>query len=216
MRPISARARRWLESQLPLWSETGAITPDQLRDPSDPFRGRYVSLRFSAEEFPQPENLAVTESDCVYVRLRNDADGFARIESGSKEPLTGDDSSARTQHLTTMAQHVTLPFDRYWLDETIAPEADRAYAANSRQGVKNVYVTVRVLGGDAALEQLFIGGMPVREHLRCSATEINRSTNSYGPHLAARLQDREGLAAFAIEVEQDAFPRVSLRQSVTE
>ncbi len=66
---------------------------------------------------------------------------------------------------------MTLPFGRYWLDETIAPEADRAYAANSREGVKNVYVTVRVLGGDAALEQLFIGGMPVREYLRRAATE---------------------------------------------
>ncbi len=172
MRPISARARRWLESQLPLWSETGAITPDQLRDPSDPFRGRYVSLRFSAEEFPQPENLAVTESDCVYVRLRNDADGFARIESVSKQPLTGDDVvRADAASYYDGKQHVTLPFDRYWLDETIAPEADRAYAANTRQGVKNVYVTVRVLGGDAALEQLFIGGMPVREYLRRAATE---------------------------------------------
>ncbi len=31
------------------------------------------------------------ESDCVYMRLRNDVDGFARIESVSKKPLTGDD-----------------------------------------------------------------------------------------------------------------------------
>ncbi len=53
-------------------------------DPEDPFRGRYVSLRFAAEEFAQPEALAITSADALYVRLKNDADGFAQIESVSE------------------------------------------------------------------------------------------------------------------------------------
>ncbi len=63
-------------------------------------------------------------------------------------------------------QQVTLPFDQYWLDESIAPQADRAYAETTRRGVGNAYVTVRVRDGDAALEQLYIDGLPLREYLR--------------------------------------------------
>ncbi len=72
-------------------------------DPEDPFRGRYVSLRFAAEEFAQPEALAITSADALYVRLKNDADGFAQIESVSEKRLTGDDVVGPTRLLTTKA-----------------------------------------------------------------------------------------------------------------
>ncbi len=141
-------------------------------DPNDPFRGRYVSLRFAAEEFPQSEKLALTVSKNVYVRLTSDADGFAQIESVSEQRLSGNDvvRADNASHYEGK-QHVTLPFDQYLLDETVAPEADRAYAENSRRGVDNAYVTVRVLDGDAALEQLFIGGMPLRDYPRRNAAD---------------------------------------------
>ncbi len=69
---------------------------------------------------------------------------------------------------------MTLPFDQYWLDENIAPQADRAYAENSRRGAAAAYVTVRVRDGDAALEQLYIDDVPLREYLRRAAAEEQR------------------------------------------
>lgn len=135
-------------------------------DPEDPFRGRYVALRFAAEQSAQPEEIAVHSSHSVYVRLKADPDGFAQVERVSEEPLSGDDVvRADAASYYEGKQHVTFPFDQYWLDETIARQADRAYEEHSRRGADNAYVIVRVRDGDAALEQLYIDGVPLREYL---------------------------------------------------
>ena len=83
-------------------------------NPNDPFRGHYVSLRFAAEEFPQSEKLALTVSKNVYVRLKNDADGFAQIESVSEQRRSGNDVvRADSASYYEGKQRVTFPFDKY-------------------------------------------------------------------------------------------------------
>ena len=49
--------------------------------------------------------------------------------------------------------------------EGAAPEAEAVYRARNA-GPSDAWVTVRVLGGRAVLEELYIGGKPVREFLR--------------------------------------------------
>ncbi len=57
-------------------------------DPVDAFRGRYVALRFAAEEFRREQPLGF---DCkVYLRLKQDADGFAEVDQLTTELATGD------------------------------------------------------------------------------------------------------------------------------
>ncbi len=46
-------------------------------DPIDAIRGRYVALRFAAEEVPQNESISVP---FVYAVLREDPDGFAQVD----------------------------------------------------------------------------------------------------------------------------------------
>ena len=140
-------------------------------DPADPFRGRYVALSFKAEEFDWPESAAVRGVGEAYLRLKNGADGFAVVAHITKEPMSGDDViKVDRAWYYERKQRVNFPFAQLWLDENIAPRADKAYAEHNRRGTPaRAYVTVRIRDGDAALEELFIEGKPLREYLRDAA-----------------------------------------------
>jgi len=57
------------------------------------------------------------------------------------------------------------PFDRFYLNEKLAPEADK-WLAESLRGAKGVTAEVRVLDGRAVLFDLSLGGRSFREHLK--------------------------------------------------
>lgn len=134
-------------------------------DPEDAVRGRYVMLSFAAEEFPQPH--ALLTSVPVYALLKESSDGFAEIDQISATPVRGDNViKVKPLNFWSGKQHVAFPFDRFWLTEKIASEAETAYRENSRRGKENAYVTVRVRNGDAALEQLYIDNQPLADYLR--------------------------------------------------
>ncbi len=65
-------------------------------------------------------------------------------------------------YLTT----VTMPFDRYYLDEEMAPDAERLYRENSLRGRQEAVLKVRIRRGYALIESLEIGGVPIRELIR--------------------------------------------------
>jgi uncharacterized membrane-anchored protein len=62
--------------------------------------------------------------------------------------------------------YLQFPFDRYYMDEHVAPAAEAAYWEHSRGEVHDVYVTVRVKDGNAVVEELFIAGTSIGEFLR--------------------------------------------------
>ncbi len=133
-------------------------------DPIDALRGRYLSLRFAAEDFPRTEPMPNTEN--VYATLKEGEDGFAIIDRISGEKIEGDNviSSDRFSMYDDKG-HVIFPFDKFWVSEADAGAAENAYFANSRRDNLNAYVTVRVYKGDAAIEELFLNGKPLREYL---------------------------------------------------
>lgn len=137
-------------------------------DPVDAIRGRYIALQFEAEEFPQAERF--NGSGDVYVRLKEDAAGFAAVDHLSNEPIGGDNVvKAKAGSWWDGKQHVVLPFHTYWVAENIAPQAEAAYRNNSTRKNQNAFVTVRVRNGDAALDQLYIDNQPLLEYLRTTA-----------------------------------------------
>jgi uncharacterized membrane-anchored protein len=134
-------------------------------DPEDAMRGRYVLLSFAADEVPQAERLKPSEK--AYAILKEGMDGFAMVDRLTTDRVSGDNvMEVGPGGWWDGKQHVTFPFSRYWVTEKLGPEADRAYAANSTRQKQNAYVTVRVRDGDAALEQLFIDGRPLKDYLR--------------------------------------------------
>ena len=134
-------------------------------DPVDAFRGRYVALQFEVEtqEISPPPN--VEGGQTVFVTLAPDIDGFARIDQVSSSPPPGTDFI----EALLVGKTVSLPFDKYWVTERDAPAAEAAYLAQSAREKRNAFVTVRVFKGDAAIEQLYLDGIPLGDYLRANA-----------------------------------------------
>jgi uncharacterized membrane-anchored protein len=135
-------------------------------DPSDAFRGRYVTLSFAAEQVPRAEPIHLETP--TYAYLKENSRGFAEVDQLSTTPTVGDNVvKVVPDGWWNNVQRVKFPFERLWLDEKVAPAADRIYARTSRQQKsQNFYVTVRVYKGDAAVEQLFVDDIPLGEYSR--------------------------------------------------
>ena len=135
-------------------------------DPVDAMRGRYLVLRFEAEDFPSAKPIGAYR-DTVYAKLKEDADGFAVVDQAEETPMEGDDVvKAEGFGQYEGKAHVKFSFDRLWVTEANAAAAEEAYAAHSRREKLDAYATVRVMAGDAGIEELYIAGQPLREYLR--------------------------------------------------
>jgi uncharacterized membrane-anchored protein len=134
-------------------------------DPVDAIRGRYIALRFAAEEMPQQEEPVA--NTWLYAVLKEDANGFAQVDHLSTTRVIGDDAiRVEPGGVWRDKLHVRFPFNLYWVTEKNALAAENAYIENSRRGTENAYVTVRVQNGDAAIEQFYIDNQPLADYLR--------------------------------------------------
>lgn len=139
-------------------------------DPYDPFRGRYVSLNLMANRVARPEGLKLESRQKVYALLAVDEKGFAYCrELVTGRPTAGDYLAVRVTWWNQEIVDLKLPFDRYYAEEELAPEIERAYRANSRRDKQEAYITVRVRNGNGVLEELYIKDLPVSEYLRRQA-----------------------------------------------
>jgi len=136
-------------------------------DPVDAFRGRYVALAFEGDTLAGPPGVKVRKGQRVYVLLSEDEQGFVKPSSLSLErPRSGRYVAARVRYQQNGGRvRVRLPFDRYYMEEAAAPEAERI-ARNARTTGGTAYATVRVLRGFGVVEELYINGVPIGEMVR--------------------------------------------------
>lgn len=140
-------------------------------DPYDAFRGRYVALQFDQTTAPVRDKQPVAYGQRLYAILEKGQDGFAQFkEAATVRPATGDYLHVPVGAVDTNNNTVTLllPFDRFYMEETTAPQAEQVYREHSRRGQQDAYVIVRVRDGRGVIENLYIGDVPmaafVREH----------------------------------------------------
>ena len=140
-------------------------------DPVDVIRGRYIALRFTAEEFAAPAKFEAGNKP-VYAVLKQSTDGFAEIDHLTTE-AAGTDDAVPVESVWRWGgkQQVRFPFNKFWVAEANAAAAERAYVENNRRDNQNAYVTVRVRRGDAALDQLYIDNQPLSEYLRAHSPQ---------------------------------------------
>ena len=156
-------------------------------DPADAFRGRYVMVQPSititapiAAETKELLDAVRYNGRTAYVRLAADAEGFARAAGiVLEEPQDGDYLKIAGVWETwtprpedpgksdMTAYTVRLSFDRYYMNEAAAPEAQRRYfQAVPRNVNARAWLTVRVKNGIAVIEGLFIDGVAIEEIVR--------------------------------------------------
>ncbi len=137
-------------------------------DPADPFRGKYVRLAFTANEFTDPEDREWQSNDNVYLSLGTDDQGFAMITGGSSEqPENTDDYLMATVAWATDTMptkvRVLYPFDRLYMEESKAKRAEELYWDASGDSSMVAYALVYIKDGEAVLDNVFINDVPIDE-----------------------------------------------------
>ena len=137
-------------------------------DPYDAFRGRFVALAFERTDAPAPPELSGRRGR-AWARITGGPDGFAQFEEvTARKPVSGDFVEVRLTYVYQGRAHFRLPFDRFYMEESAAPEAEQALWRRTpgQVGRRMVYVVVRILDGQAVTEQLFLDGVPIAQYLR--------------------------------------------------
>lgn len=124
-------------------------------DPADPFRGRYLALRFAVEE--PGYDLPPGDSAPLFARFGRDAEGWDVIEgftTDGKQP-----GVLRVERVRGSGNRIRVPWNRYFVNERRAPAIEDEVRRAMRPGADAppVYATLRVAGGDAVITGLWIG-----------------------------------------------------------
>ena len=135
-------------------------------DPADLFRGRYVALGFAVEQVPRElVRGQFQHNDDAYLELREGSNGLVETVALHKDKPEGElVLKATVNFITPDTIGVELPFNRFYMDENDAPHAEAAF--RERADEEGTWVTVRVLNGRGVIEELYVGGKPVREFMR--------------------------------------------------
>lgn len=129
-------------------------------DPYDAFRGRFVALGFR-DAYPRSlDDVTPEAGEIVYTSLGVDVDGFAVLDAASASPPQ-DRPYLKTRW--AFDGRLILPFDRFYLDEFKASDAERAYRENARND--SAWLVVRVLDGNWAIEDLYLDGRRLQDVL---------------------------------------------------
>lgn len=147
-------------------------------DPADPFRGKYIILSFEENRFHVRDYNEWLNVHDVYVSLTDSA-GFARIHDISlTEPQDADYVKARVNYVTSYEPYtlfIEYPFERFYLEESKASEAEKIYWESQRNDSTQVtYAEVSVRNGEAALTDVKINDRSIVDIV----TEINQEQSS--------------------------------------
>ncbi|MCA6079072.1 GDYXXLXY domain-containing protein [Fulvivirga sedimenti] len=140
-------------------------------DPSDPFRGQYLILGFVNDQVLMSDSVMFEEMDDAYGILGEDENGFSYISDlQMDEPdseylkLTIDYLSSGNDSQTRV--FVKFPFDRYYISEKKALPAEKILQEALRDGNdQKPFALVRILNGEAVLEDIVLNGRPISEIL---------------------------------------------------
>ena len=137
-------------------------------DPSDPFRGKYITLSYDENTFEIPNEQDWMRGETIYVSVTTDNNGFAKIKSISKEMPIDNQAffKAKVSFVTGNGSNkltIDYPFNRYYMEESKAYDAELTYRQSQRDTNRIIYALVSIKDGDAVLKDVLIDGISIRE-----------------------------------------------------
>ena len=152
-------------------------------DPTDPFRGKYITLGFEEEiYYPKDTNEARFDyGQKVYAVLGTDSLGFAKImRLTDNEPvdLINDGYEFRSDYIlveftykytdadNNPVVNLQFPFKRYYLEESKASEAEQLSWNNRSDTSKVCYATVSIHNGSATLTNVMVNDSSIVDIVR--------------------------------------------------
>lgn len=144
-------------------------------DPSDPFRGKYITLEYTLNSFETHEDGWDNYHGMVYVYLKKDTLGFAEIETVSKTPLAinNDYVVAESKYSYNCTIRFDLPFNRFYMNEYKAYDAEVSVRKAQRDTSKSCYGLVYIKDGVGVLNEVYIDAVPIKEYVEEFQKEVD-------------------------------------------
>lgn len=135
-------------------------------DPNDPFRGKFIALRYKENFIEVANKNDWIENETVYALLKTDSKGFVKIEAISKEiPKNSTDYIEAIIDDISVDNQVYLEysFNRFYMEETKANDAEVFYNESLQNNtVVETYALVYVKNGKAVLDDILIDGVSIK------------------------------------------------------
>ena len=130
-------------------------------DPTDPFRGKYITLNFEADYIELYDSTDWQAGQQAFVTFTSNPSGYAvPLEILHEEPETGNYLRTNVQYVSRYQERLRvqfdLPFDRFYMEESKAPEAEKLYWEALRDTVQVAYGLVSIGKGQAVLQDVFV------------------------------------------------------------
>ena len=137
-------------------------------DPNDPFRGKFVRLYIEEDHIVKDSTEEWNDSKNVFVLIEEDSLGFARIKDiAETQPASGDYiyTKVYSSYINDAGRYISVdyPFDRYYMEESKAFEAETAYRESNIDSTQVTYVLVSVKEGNAVLKDVLINEESIRD-----------------------------------------------------
>lgn len=148
----------------------------QLRpvDPTDYFRGKYITLSYREDKGIRVEKERFNKGMPVYACVSKDSLGYAVIDSVS---LTIPDASIdyfetevsrvyqnyKQRESEFSSMRIKFSFNRFYMEESKAPIAERKYNEVARDSTINIAGKVYLYEGKTQLDNVLIDGVPIAD-----------------------------------------------------
>lgn len=139
-------------------------------DPNDPFRGKYITLNYELNSAETKDSLW-NRNEGIYVKLNKDSLGFASVSKVSRSKFEAPDDfvKAKVRRYNSSKHKVNfdLEFDRYYMEESKAYDAEVAYTESIRDGFpeNDTYALVYVKDGEAVLADVVINEVSIKDYV---------------------------------------------------
>ena len=140
-----------------------------IRDPNDPFRGKYIYLYFGNTRMNLKEDSGYNYGDNILVEVMNDSLGFAQIKKiSNKKPSNSNYFTAKVMSSYFAKEKsyivdIEFPFNKFYMEETKAEDAEKLYNETIRDDSKIMYALVYIKDGNAVLKDVCIDGVSIKD-----------------------------------------------------
>jgi len=137
-------------------------------DPNDPFRGKYITLNFKESEIRINNSKDWKNNETVYAKITTAKDGFAKIESVSKTQPTDNSIYLKLKvdyinnYNNDYKMELEFPFNRFYMNENKAKNAEIAYAEAVIDTTKIAYALVATKNGEAVIKDVLIDNISIK------------------------------------------------------
>jgi len=134
-------------------------------DPSDPFRGKYITLNFLADHGYDTAKWSSGED--VNVVFGTDSAGFATVSQLTRTEPEGPYLHTTIYYVDNDSDvHFNIPFTRFYMEESKAMPAEQYYNESTRDSASVCYGLVRIGRGNAVITDVFIDNRSIVDLVR--------------------------------------------------